>query len=621
MSTLLPALRRRQEPVAAAAVLAVGGFLVWYYGVSPYYSRILAVVGLSIVVAAGLNLLTGVAGQLSLGQAGFFAVGSYTTALLTVEAGWSPWLGFLLGPALCALLGLLLAWPALRVKGPYLAMVTIAFGLIVHNVAVDFPELTNGPAGLFPVPLPSLGGTPLTLTGLNALILVLVAATVYTTSSLIRSRWGRAQRAVHGNDLAAATVGVPVVRMKRLAFVLSAVYAGIAGAVFAPANGFVNPDPYTLDLSLLFLIMVILGGAGTVWGPVVGAVALTLVDRSLSGLAEYRLMIYGGVLLLALHLAPEGLVGGLRRLAGRVRRGAPPRPEAAPPAWLLERTEPPLGDAPLLRVEAVTRQFAGLTAVEDVTFEVWPGTIHAVVGPNGAGKTTLLNLISGVDRPTSGQVHLDGHVVAERALHEVSELGVARTFQNLALFADSSALENVLIGLHTQAEVSLAAALARTPRVYREEDALRATAMGLLEYVGLADCWHVRAGDLPQGHQRLLEVARALAARPRLLLLDEPAAGLNATEVETLGRLVERVRDSGVTVVVIEHHMDLVMRISDRVTVLDRGRLLAEGTPAQVQADQDVIDAYLGPDAVPLEPVPVPVPAAAPAEESADAAR
>ncbi len=274
--------------------------------------------------------------------------------------------------------------------------------------------------------------------------------------------------------------------------------------------------------------------------------------------------------------------------------GALPPPPL--PDGLSERLAQPAPTAePLLRVEGVGRQFAGLKAVEDVSFDVRAGTIHAIVGPNGAGKTTLLNLVSGVDRPTDGRVVLDGQVVGDRALHEVSDLGVARTFQNLALFADSSSLDNVLIGLHSQGSVSLMSALARTPGVYREEDALRSTAMGLLEYVGLADAWHVRAGDLPQGHQRLLEVARALATRPRLLLLDEPAAGLNATEVDELGRLIQRVRECGVTVLVIEHHMDLVMRISDRVTVLDRGRLLTEGTPAEVQANEEVVEAYLGP--------------------------
>jgi len=595
--------RRLQEPLGLVAVLAVGSSVVWWYGLSAYNSRIVAVMGLSIVVAAGLNLLTGVAGQLSLGHAGFYAVGAYTTAMLVVDHEWPLLATVPVAAVLCAALGLLLAAPALRVQGPYLAMVTIAFGLIVHDIAVEFPDLTNGPAGLFPIALPRIAGRELTLEELNYLIVAVVALTMYTTSSLIRSRWGRTLRAVHGNELAAGSLGIPVVRVKRLAFVISAVYAGVAGSLFAAVNGFVNPDPFTLELSILFLVMVIIGGAGSVWGPVFGAVALTLLDRRLSSLADYRLLVYGGLLLLALYVVPDGIVGTVR---GRLRRfgRAPSTAVAAVEPW-----DPDLGpdaarptparDGPLLEARHLSKSFAGLRAVDDVSFAVERGRIHAIVGPNGAGKTTLLNLISGVERPTTGDVLLAGAPLAGRPTHEIAREGVARTFQNLALFADLTALDNVLIGLHLRAGASVPQALARTPAVYREEQALRDEALALLAFVGLAGDAGTRAGDLPQGHQRLLEIARAVASRPRLLLLDEPAAGLNHTEIDALGALVSRLRDAGMTVLFIEHHMDLVMRLSDRVTVLDYGRVLAEGTPAEVQSDAAVVEAYLGTAASP----------------------
>jgi branched-chain amino acid transport system permease protein len=323
----------------------------------------------------------------------------------------------------------------------------------------------------------------------------------------------------------------------------------------------------------------------------VGAVALTLLDRRLSSLADYRLLVYGGILLAALFVVPQGIVGAVRRLALRPR-WARPLPKPSPVS--LGSAEG-VKEGVLLHIRGVTKEFSGLRALDSVSFDVNGGSIHAVVGPNGAGKTTLLNVVSGVEAPTSGTVLLGDEELTNRSVHGVAEAGVARTFQNLALFSDLSVMENVMVGLHLHAKASLAQSMLRTPAVYKEEEAIRQQALGLLQFVGLEHAALTRAGDLPQGHQRLLEVARAIAARPRLLLLDEPAAGLNATEVGELGDLIVRVRDAGITVLFIEHHMDLVMRLCDRVTVLDYGELIAEGSPAEVQANQLVVEAYLGP--------------------------
>lgn len=571
-------------------VLVVGAIAIGIMWNDDYYSRILAVIALAIVSACGLNILAGVTGQISLGHAGFYAVGAYTAAILSVRYGWNPLATLPIVFVLTCILGLMLAWPALRLKGPYLTMVTIAFGLLILGIATDYTSFTNGPGGVFPVPKFGIGNLALNLQQTNVFLLLVVAFIVYIHAALINGHYGRAMRALRGNELAAATLGVNVVGTKLLAFGISGVLAGIAGALYAPVNGFVNPDGFTLDLSVLMLMMVILGGSGTIWGPIAGAIVLTIIDRLLSRFGDVRLVIYGVILLSTLYLMPSGLTGLLGRFkTGPARTGVKAVNGRASAVVL-----PMIEKGMELVLVNVTMAFGGLKAVENVSFRVKPGSIHGLVGPNGAGKTTLLNMISGVIRPTSGTIHYGKTEVGGVQTHVLARIGMGRTFQNLALFKEMTVLENVLVGLHLASRVSLLTSILSTPGVVREEQMLADEAMHLLQFIGLADEAHRPAADLPQGHQRMLEIARALAVHPTLLLLDEPAAGLNGAEVDGLIELIQKIRLANITVLLVEHHMQLVMTVCDIVTVLDFGKLICEGTPDVVKNDPQVLEAYLG---------------------------
>jgi branched-chain amino acid transport system permease protein len=465
--------------------------------------------------------------------------------------------------------------------------------MIIHGVATDFTSFTNGPEGLNPISPITLGAVKLGLQATNVFLLALVAVVIYVHAALIAGRYGRAMRAVQGNETAAASLGVNVVAIKCLAFAVSGVFAGLAGAFYAPVNGFVNPDSFTMELSVLMLMMVILGGQGTIWGPVAGAIVLTLIDRLLASLGDIRLVIYGSILLATLYLMPEGLVGLLNRFRKK------PAAEASALSGTAGVSQGTLASGPAqpgsdLSVNAVSRAFGGLMAVDEVTFRVAPASIHGLVGPNGAGKTTVLNLISGVIAPTAGAISYAGGEIGDKPMHVLARTGVARTFQNLALFRDMTVLENVMAGLHLSAKASFLANLLRTPSMLREEQALDDEAMSLLKFVGLAEEARRPAASLPQGHQRLLEIARALAVHPTLLLLDEPAAGLNGTEIDRLIDLIRKIRAANITVLLIEHHMQLVMAVCETITVLDFGKLIAEGPPETVRNNPQVLEAYLG---------------------------
>ncbi|GJD39251.1 branched-chain amino acid ABC transporter ATP-binding protein/permease [Methylobacterium bullatum] len=572
-------------PLAILALTVAGIGLV--AATDGYSHFIIALVALTTLAGTGLNVLLGLTGLISFGHAGFYAIGAYASAILTLS-GVSFWLALPAAGLLSGVLGGVLAIPAMRVKGPYLAMVTIAFGFIVEHGLIEGGALTGGQNGLVIATGPTLFGFPFLERELAILSVLGAGLALYGFHRLARSRLGLAMRAVRDADVAAASLGFDPVRVKTLAFMISAALTGLAGAVLPPLMLFIAPSSFPFTQSILFVLSVVVGGAGTVLGPLFGALVTVLLPETLSGLAEYRLLFFGLATLVVLWLVPAGIVGSLARLLPRRLTGTASGTGGDVASYLAQ----PQPEA--LAVEGIGISFGGIKAAQDVSVTAAPGAVTSIIGPNGAGKTTVLNMVSGFYRPGAGAIRLAGRDLAGLSAHRIARAGIARTYQTTRLFGSLSVIDNV----------TLAIAPGRLFRAGAGSDVDAATA--LLAFVGYTGGLHRPAAELPHVDRRLVEIARALAGRPRVLLLDEPAAGLTRADTDRLGSLLRRIAECGIVVVLVEHDMPLVMGISDHILVMDAGRPIALGDAATVRADPAVLRAYLGGADTPARPRPSP---------------
>ena len=579
----------------------------WALNSSYWMNLVNLAISLSIA-CLGLNIVLGYTGQLSLAQAAFWGVGAYTSAILTTRLGVPVWGTMVAAFVVAAFFGVLLGIPTLKLSGHYLAMATIGFGIILQLILVNATWLTNGSDGIHKLPSPSIGSFE--LKDPNAFFYVGAVCLILLTWGVIRlkgSRVGRAFMAIRENEMAAETAGIDSTYYKIMSFALSAGYGGFGGWVFAHSGShYISPDTFSFEQSVMLLAMAVLGGNGSAIGAIGGATLLTLLPEVLRFLKDSYMMVYAAGIVVVMIFMPGGIARLVQsfpisqRLRNLWRAGSAAAKEAAPVNPLRTGTaDPPTpsntaGNGTLLTVRGLTKHFGGLRAVDGVDMEVRRGEIQALIGPNGSGKTTILNMLSGLYVPTAGKITLEDVNVAGRKPHFITAHGVARTFQNIRLFGELTVLENVLIGRHSKSRSGLMASIFQGSSQRAEEAALRKKALETLDFVGLHGKEFAEAKSLPYGRQRVLELARALVCDPKLLLLDEPAAGLNAAETEALVELLFQIRDRGITILLVEHDMSLVMNVSDHITVLNFGKKIAEGPAEEIEGNPEVIDAYLG---------------------------
>jgi branched-chain amino acid transport system permease protein len=577
-------------------VVVVAGMLL--YAVSPvpeFWITQLNYIALYSLVILGLVLLTGIGGLTSFGQAAFVGIGAYTSAYLTVNMGWSPWLTVFAGLLITGISALVVGWITLRMSGHFLPLATIAWGLSLYYLMGNLDALGKYD-GILGVPALTLFGWDISQ-GRSFFVLAwgMVLLGAFALLNLMDSRTGRAIKAMRASGLMAEAMGVDTLRHKIGIFLIAALFASLSGWLFAHFQRTVNPSPFGLKMGIEYLFMTVLGGAGYVWGAISGAVMTKLLEDELQVLlpkllgtsGSYEVIVFGVVLVLVLKYLPDGVWSLVGRWLPKPNRIEDWHAATALP----ERTKPALGET-VLEVKDIRKQFGGLTAVNNIGFSIQAGQIVGLIGPNGAGKSTTFNLITGVLGLTSGEVKFRGQTISGLPSREIAKRGMSRTFQHVKMIPELTVLENVALGAQLRGHKGALSSMLRLDRA--EEQSLLREAARQLERIGMGHAMHELAGNLAMGPQRLLEIARALCSDPALLLLDEPAAGLRHKEKQALAAVLRQLRSEGMSILLVEHDMDLVMDVTDHIVVMEFGTLLMQGTPQEVQMSPKVRAAYLG---------------------------
>ena len=579
---------------------AAMGFAIIFVAIAPaifgsFTVTLLNYIGIYALAALGLVLLTGVAGLTSFGQAAFVGIGAYATAWYTAVEGGSPWIGLLLALAVTGLIASLLGAATLRLRGHFLPLSTIAWGIAIYFLFGNIDALGRY-SGLSGIPALAIGPVSLAgTTGIYFFIWSLLGIVMLLCRNLLDSRQGRAIRSLRGGAAMVESFAIDLFRMRLAVFALAGLLAGLSGWLYAHMQRYISPAPFDIRASIDLLLMALVGGAAHITGAVVGAGIVVLLKNTLQDVlpavtrysAQFELVFLGVLFIVLLQKARGGVVASVMRLLPRTK---PAMPQAGVP--LPHRARPAHSGQPVLTVEGARKCFGALAAVNDLSFELRPGEVLGLIGPNGAGKTTLLDLITGTAQPNAGRIVFLGSEVTKLPPSQIAAKGMARTFQHVKLRPNMTLIENVMLGTYSRTRSGFFAGAFRLDRA--EERSVRFEALHQLKRVGLADKFGEPAGNLPLGQQRLLEVARALAADPIVVILDEPAAGLRRLEKQTLSNLLRTLRTEGMTIILVEHDMEFVMNLVDRIVVMDFGAKIAEGLPAQIRADARVQEAYLG---------------------------